>query len=107
MIPVELVYILAPLAMALSVYAVWNLDNRIYANIVMGGFTSSILWFFLAANVVTENIFYTYTDLTDTMVDMPLFWVFMLLGAVMSVYTLALALEAVTEHRLDMLGGEE
>jgi len=106
MIPIELLYILTPIAMVLSVYAVWNLDNRIYANIVMGGFTSSVLWFFLAANVVTENVFYTYTDESDILVDIPLFWVFILLGIVMTIYTLALALEAITERKLDVIGDE-
>ena len=107
MIPVELVYILAPLALALSVYAVWNLDNRIYANIVMGGFTSSILWFYLGANIITGNVFYTYTDESDILTDTPLFWIFILLGVVMGVYTLALTVEAVTEHQLGDTGGEE
>jgi len=106
MIPVELVYILVPLAIALSVYAVWDLSNRIYSNIVMGGIMSSILWFYLAANIITENVFYTYTDETDVLIDTPLFWVFMLLGVVMTIYTLALVLEAIMERRLGALEGE-
>ena len=106
MIPVELLYILTPLALALSIYAVWNLNNRIYANIVIGGFSSSVIWFFLAGNIVTGNVFYTFTDETDTFVDMSIFWVFILVGVVMTLYTLALSVEAIMEKRMEVIGGE-
>ena len=107
MIPVELVYILICLAFALSVYAVWHHDSRVYGNIVFGGFASSILWFYLAANVITGNVFYTYTDTTDAMVDVPFFWLFVLFGVVMCIYTLVLAWEAITESRAAALGADE
>jgi PKD repeat protein len=104
-LPVGALYVLIPLAAILSIYAVSMYDNRIYANIVLGGFTSSVLWFFLAANIITGNVFYSANNKFCTLSDIPLFWVFMLLGVVMSVYTLALALEAVTERRVNI--GEE
>ena len=102
MIPVELLYILICLAMALSVYAVWQYESRIYGNIVFGGFISSTLWFYLAANIITGNVFYTYSDMTDTLVDVPFFWIFVLFGVVMSIYTLLLAWEAITENKRAM-----
>ena len=110
MIPVEMVYILTTLATGLSIYAVWHLDNRIYANIVLGGFTSSVLWFFLAANVVTENVFYSVSNTSGmrgtVLADMPLFWVFVLFGVAMSIYTLVLSIEAVMERNIKDIGGE-
>ena len=98
MIPVELVYVLTPIAMVVSLYAVWNLDNRIYANIVLGGFIASVLWFFLGANVITGNVIYDPTDMGTVMIDVPLFWIFVLFGVAMTIYTLALSLEAIMER---------
>lgn len=106
MIPVEMFYILTALAVGLSLYAVWHLDNRIYANIVIGGFSSSILWFFLAANVITENIFVDVEVATSQMIDVPLFWLMVLFGVAMTVYTVALSFEAVMEHNVQDIGGE-
>lgn len=105
MIPVEMMYVLLCLAMALSVYAVWQHSNRVYGNIIFGGFASSILWFFLAGNVITGNIFYDFTDQTDTLVDVPFFWIFVLFGVIMTGYTLVLGYEAVTER--EQPGGDE
>ena len=111
MIPIELIYVLVPLAMALSIYAVWNLDNRVYANIVMGGFASSVLWFFLAANVITENVYYSVSNTTGingtVMMDVPTFWVFVLFGIVMMVYTIVLSIEAIMERNVEDIGDVE
>lgn len=107
MIPVELMYVLICLAFALSVYAVWHHDSRVYGNIVFGGFASSILWYFLAANIITGNVFYTYTDMTDTLVDVPFFWLFILFGVVMTIYTLALSWEAINETKAGSMGADE
>lgn len=106
MIPVEFLYVLIPLAMALSVYAVWHYDSRVYANITIGGITASILWFYCAANIITGNVFYEFSDETDTFIDVSFFWVFILMGVVMVIYTLALSLEAIVEKRMDIVGGE-
>ena len=99
-LPIEMMYVLLCLAMALSVYAVWQHSNRVYGNIVFGGFSASVLWFYLAANVITGNIFFDYTDQTDTMVDIPFFWVFVLFGVIMTGYTLVLSFEAVKERHI-------
>ena len=111
MIPIELIYVLVPLAMALSIYAVWNLDNRVYANIVMGGFASSVLWFFLAANIITENVYYSVSNTTGitgtVMIDVPTFWVFILFGVVMMIYTIVLAIEAIMERDVKDIGDVE
>lgn len=106
MIPVEMVYILITLAAGLSIYAVWHLDNRIYANIVLGGFTSSVLWFFLAANIITGNVFADVLDGTSTVIDIPLFWLFVMFGLAMTVYSLALAVEAIMEGNVKDIGAE-
>lgn len=106
MIPVELMYVLTPIAVALSAYAVWNLDNRVYANIVLGGFASSVLWFYLAANIITGNIFYDASDLTATLIDVPMFWLFILFGVAMTIYTLALGVEAIVEGNEVEIGAE-
>ena len=107
MIPIEFLYVLAPLAVALTIYAVKFYDNRVYANIIMGGFSSSILWFYLAGNIITGNIFYNFTDETDTFIDVSFFWVFVLMGIIITLYSLALAIEAIFEKRMDeVIGGE-
>jgi hypothetical protein len=105
--PITFVYLLIPLALGLSVYAGWNYDNRVYANIVLGGMASAVLWFFLAANVITGNIFLCSANTRCVLSDLPLFWVFVLLGVVMTVYTLVMAVEAIRERNIKDIGGEE
>ena len=107
MIPVELVYVLVPIAVIVSLFAVWNLDNRIYANIVLGGFISSILWFFLAVNIITGNVVYDASDMESVMIDLPLFWIFVLFGIALTVYTLILSIEAITEGHVSEIGEDE
>ena len=41
------------------------------------------------------------------MIDVPMFWVLVLFGVAMSIYTLALSIEAIREHNVADLGGEE
>ena len=107
MIPVELVYVLTPVAIGVSIFAVWNLDNRIYANIVLGGFIASVLWFFLAANVITGNVVYDSSDMDTVMIDLPLFWIFVLFGVALTIYTLVLSIEAILERNIADVGGDE
>ena len=107
MIPVELVYVLVPIAVVVSIFAVWNLDNRIYANIVLGGFISSILWYFLAANIITGNVMYDSSDMESVMIDVPLFWIFVLFGVALTIYTLVLLIEAIMEGNVDHIGEDE
>ena len=107
MIPVELVYVLVPIAVVVSIFAVWNLDNRIYANIVLGGFISSVLWYFLAANVITGNVMYDSSDMDSVMIDVPLFWIFVLFGVALTIYTLVLLIEAILEGNVDSIGEDE
>lgn len=107
MIPVELIYVLVPIAVVVSIFAVWNLDNRIYANIVLGGFISSVLWFFLAANVITGNVVYDSADMDSVMIDVPLFWIFILFGVASTIYTLVLSLEAISEGNVPDIGEDE
>ena len=99
MIPIELFCILASLAVGLSLYGVWNLSNRIYANIILGGMASSILWFFLAALVITGDVFYD-VDVNEVMIDTPLFWLMTMFGACMLIYTLLMSVEAIRERNV-------
>ena len=106
-IPATMIYLLIPLAMGLSMFAVWSYDNRVYANIVLGGFSSSVLWFFLAANVITGNIFLCSANRKCILTDISLFWLFVLFGVVMTIYSLALTVEAIMERKRVDIGGEK
>ena len=104
MIPVELVYVVGAVALGLSIFAVWNLDNRVYANIILGGFVSSLLWFYLAGNVIVGNVFYTYEEQATVLKDLPLFWILIMFGAAMMIYSVILSVEAITETVPDITG---
>ena len=136
MISLELFEVLSGIAVALSLYAVWQLDNRVYANIILGGFISAILWFYLAGSIITGNVntfgaitpnqtFATvapanasYATITlmaystpVTLDDVPLFWVYILIGLAMASYTLIMLIEAAVERKrgkgISDLWGEE
>jgi len=98
LIPMTFVYTLIPVAMGVSLYTGWSSQNRVYGNIILGGSVASIIRFFLGANVITGNVFYSSENKFCVVSDTPLFWIFILFGVMMAIYTLVLVVEAVMER---------
>ena len=99
-VPVTAMFTLIPVALGMSIYTGWSSRNRVYGNIILGGVLSSILWFFLAGNIITGNVFYSPENKYCVVSDLPLFWIFVLFGVVMSIFSLILIIEVLMERHM-------
>lgn len=119
MIIPEVAITLLAIDAALTVYAFYDKDNRLYMNIV-GLILGTMFSFYLASAFITgavvmpgtvvqdtasntsgtwTNTTYTYLDLSGSVQDAGLMWLMVLVGIVQAVVVLLLVIDAIYEYR--------
>ena len=124
MIPQEIIYVLMGVCGISCIYPFTDMENRVYANIIVAIF-ASVLAFYIGMNLITGNVFiydttvastntitvedvttisYEYYDATSNLQNPALMWFFILIGIIMALISFLMIAEVVMEKRVQGVG---